>query len=96
LDTAGQDDYQGMLDMWINYSEGFLLVFAINDKESYECLERKRDRILKMKKGQNCPIILVGNKCDLDRERVVTESEAKELAKQWGAGYIETSAIVII
>ena len=32
LDTAGEDDYPQMLDMWINFGEGFLLVFAINDK----------------------------------------------------------------
>ena len=94
LDTAGQDDYQGMLDMWIGFGEGFLLVYAVNDKESFEVLGKKRERILKLKKGQSCPIILVGNKCDLERERVISESEAKELAKSWGAGYIETSATV--
>lgn len=94
MDTAGQDDYQGMLDMWINFGEGFLLVFAVNDRESFECLEKKRDRILKLKKGENCPIVLVGNKCDLEKERVITEVEARELAKSWNAGYIETSATV--
>jgi GTPase SAR1 family protein len=83
-----------MLDMWINFGEGFLLVFAINDYESFECLEKKRDRILKLKKGQNCPIVLVGNKCDLESERVISQNDAKELARQWNAGYIETSATV--
>ena len=34
LDTAGEEDYQNMMDMWISFGEGFLLVFAINDKES--------------------------------------------------------------
>ncbi len=81
--------------MWINFGEGFLLVFAVNDRESFECLEKKRDRILKLKKGQTCPIVLVGNKCDLDeKERKVKESEGKELAKNWSADYIETSAVV--
>ena len=32
LATAGEDDYQNMMDMWISFGEGFLLVFAINDK----------------------------------------------------------------
>lgn len=83
-----------MLDIWINFGEGFLLVFAINDKESFDELEKKRDRIMKLKKGQICPIVLVGNKCDLERDRVVSESAAKDLAKKWGAAYIETSATV--
>jgi small GTP-binding protein len=93
LDTAGQDDYQTMLDMWINFGQGFLLVYAINDRESFDWLNKRRDRILKIKKG-SCPIVMVGNKCDLEEERVVSEEEGKELAKQWGALFIETSAIV--
>ena len=27
LDTAGQDDYQSMLDTWINSADGFILVY---------------------------------------------------------------------
>jgi small GTP-binding protein len=94
LDTAGQDDYQNMLDMWIIFAEGFLLVFAVNDRESFDCLTKKRDRVLKLKKGSICPIVLVGNKCDLQKERSVSEAEAKELARTWNADYIETSAVV--
>ena len=94
MDTAGQDDYQGMLDSWINFAEGFLLVFAINDKDSFESLVTRRDRILKLKKGHNCPIVLVGNKCDLEKERTVSQEEATEVARQWNAKYIETSAAV--
>ena len=41
LDTAGEDDYQNMLDSWINFGDGFLLVFAINDEESFKLLEKK-------------------------------------------------------
>lgn len=96
MDTAGQDDYQGMLDSWINFAEGFLLVFAVNDKDSLDSLVKRRDRILKLKKGLNSPIVLVGNKCDLiGEERKVSNEEANELARQWGAKYIETSATVI-
>ena len=35
LDTAGGDDYQNLMEMWISFGEGFLLVFAINDEESF-------------------------------------------------------------
>jgi small GTP-binding protein len=94
LDTAGQEDYQSMLDTWINFAEGFLLVYAINDKESLERLEKTRDRILKLKKGKVCPIVIVGNKCDLENEREIKEDDAKTIAKQWGALHIETSATV--
>jgi GTPase KRas protein len=85
-----------MLDMWINFGDGFLLVYAVNDKESLEALEKKKERILKAKKGVPCPIVVVGNKCDLERERTVDEQNAKNMAAGWNASYIETSATVFI
>ena len=92
LDTAGEEDYQNMMDMWISFGEGFLLVFAINDKESFNLIKSKRDRILRGKHGVKFPILLVGNKADLENERQVNYSEAKELADKWEIEYIETSA----
>ena len=92
LDTAGEEDYQNMMDMWISFGEGFLLVFAINDKESFNLIKSKRDRILRGKHGVKYPTLLVGNKQDLENERQVNYSEAKEMADKWGIEYIETSA----
>ena len=92
MDTAGEDDYQNMMDMWISFGEGFLLVFAINDKESFELLKGKYTRVMKGKHGIKCPIVLIGNKQDLENERVVQYDEAKKLADSWGIEYMETSA----
>ena len=92
LDTAGEDDYPQMLDMWINYAEGFLLVFAINDKNSFDLIPEKRDHIIKGKQVGSCPMILVGNKQDLTNNREVSYEEAKKLADSWNIDYIETSA----
>ena len=80
------------MDMWISFGEGFLLVFAINDKESFNLLKGKHDRVLKGKHGTKCPILLVGNKQDLENERQVSYAEAKQQADAWGIEYIETSA----
>ena len=92
LDTAGEEDYQNMMDMWISFGDGFLLVFAINDKESFNLMKSKHDRILRGKHGVKYPTLLVGNKQDLENERQVNYSEAKEMADKWGIEYIETSA----
>ena len=92
LDTAGEDDYQKMLDIWISFGEGFLLVFAIDDKESFDILTSKRDRIIKGKHGDVPPMVLVGNKKDLEQARKVSSDEAQKLANSWGIEYIETSA----
>ena len=80
------------MDMWISFGEGFLLVFALNDRESFELLKGKYERVMKGKHGIKCPIILVGNKQDLDKERKITQEEGKQLAQQWNIDYIETSA----
>ena len=44
LDTAGEEDYQNMLDPWISSAKGFILVYAINDTESLEDLKKKNKK----------------------------------------------------
>ena len=80
-----------MFEMWISYGEGFILLFDINDKESFDILESKYNRILKGKHGIEVPIVLVGNRKDLEGERKVSSNEAARLAYSWGIEYIETN-----
>ena len=91
LDTDDKNDLQNKLDMCIAFAEGFLLVFSLNDKQSFDLLNKKRDKILKEKKGNFVPMILVGNKQDLSNERKISYEKAKQLADSWGVEYIETS-----
>ena len=92
LDTAGEEDYQNMLDQWVTSADGFILVFAINDLETFEALPAKVRRIEKNERGK-LPKILVGNKCDLQDERKVTMEQAKAYAESIKAKYYETSAL---
>ena len=91
LDTAGQDDYQGLIDSWIDGGDGFLLVFALNDRDSFNDLDKKKSKIDMVKKKKNYPLILVGNKSDLT-DRAIGRKEAEDKAKLWNAAYFETSA----
>ena len=92
LDTGGKEDYQYKMDSWISFGEGFLLVFEIDEIESFTLLKGKHDLILKEKNVAKCPMLLVGNKQDLEKERKVTYTEAKAQADSWGIEYMETSA----
>ena len=86
-----------MLNLWINAAEGFMLVYAINDRQSFESLKMKYDAIKRNKEAQSQPvtIIVVGNKCDLPKEeRKVSIEEARNLCKIWNVLFIETSALV--
>ncbi len=51
-----------------------------------------REQILRVKNSDDVPIILVGNKCDMDDRRQVSQDEAIVKANEWGISYIETSA----
>ena len=81
-----------MFDMRIKYGEGFLLVFAINDKNSFDLIPQKIERIIKEKHDEAFPMILVGSKQDLTNNREVSYDEAKQSADSWNIDYIETSA----
>jgi GTPase KRas protein len=72
--------------------EGFLLVYSITSRQSFEEIMTFQQQILRVKDKDYFPIIVVGNKCDLERERVVTEQEGEALARQFGCKFIETSA----
>ena len=96
LDTAGQDDYQTMLDTWINSADGFILVYSIDNKESFESTKSRYDRILKLKSGQKISMIIVGNKCDLEEKRQVSREEVEKFCKNHKITFLETSALKVI
>ena len=81
-----------MLDQWISSASGFILVYAINDLETFEALQAKVKRIQK-NEADKLPVVLVGNKCDLKDQRKVTVQQAEEFAKTIGAKFYETSAL---
>ncbi len=96
LDTAGQEEFSAMQDQWMVDGDGFLVVYAINNRQSFEDVAPFRDKIMRCKENDAIPVILVGNKCDLGDEREVDEQEGEELAKSWGAAFVETSAKTMI
>lgn len=92
LDTAGQEDYAAIRDNYFRSGEGFLLVFSITEHESFDVLDEFREQILRVKNAEDVPLILIGNKSDLDDRRQVRRDEATDKATKWGKPYIETSA----
>ena len=52
--------------------EGFLLVFSVTDRTSFEEVSRFHKQILRVKDRDEFPIMLVGNKADLQPQRVVS------------------------
>lgn len=93
LDTAGIEQFGRMRDRYIENGHGFLLVYSIIDQRSFADVKILRDQILKVKKTQReVPILLVGNKIDLEEQRTVFTSDGRSLAIDWLCPFVETSA----
>jgi Ras-related protein R-Ras2 len=81
-----------MREQYMRSGEGFLLVFSLADRRSFEDAARFHKEILRVKDRDEFPVMLVGNKADLDSQRMVTSEEVHVLARQLKAPYIECSA----
>eukprot|EP01121_Diplochlamys_sp_Union-15-3_P016844 TRINITY_DN580_c0_g1_i1.p1 TRINITY_DN580_c0_g1~~TRINITY_DN580_c0_g1_i1.p1 ORF type:complete len:200 (-),score=24.47 TRINITY_DN580_c0_g1_i1:83-682(-) len=92
LDTAGQEEYSAMRDQYIRSGQGFLIVYSIANRRSFEELGEFREAVLRVKDAQSFPMIIVGNKCDLEAQREVSTLEGQELAKSYGCPFVESSA----
>ncbi|KAF7424284.1 Ras GTPase [Pleurotus ostreatus] len=94
LDTAGQEEYGhvAMREQYMRTGEGFLLVYSITSRNSFEEISTFHQQILRVKDQDSFPVIVVANKCDLEYERQVGMNEGRDLAKHFGCKFIETSA----
>jgi small GTP-binding protein len=72
LDTAGQEEYSAMREQYMRTGEGFLLVYSITSRQSFDEILTFQQQILRVKDKDYFPIIVVGNKCDLEHEREVS------------------------
>ncbi len=92
LDTAGQEEFSAMRDQYMRTGQGFLCVYSITSRTSFEEISSFREQILRVKEEEKVPMVLVGNKCDLEDSRVVATSEGADLAKSFGCPFLESSA----
>jgi len=92
LDTAGQEEFNHLRDSHIHHGEGFLLVYSITSRESLEDVHFFHKRITRIKDCLTFPMIVVGNKSDLEAERVVSYEEGQKIADSFSCPFIETSA----
>lgn len=73
--------------------QGFLLVFSITNMNSFYELAELREQIIRIKEDEDIPLVVVGNKSDMEDDRAVPRARAFQLAQSWGQKpYFETSA----
>ena len=89
-DTAGQERFRSVSVNSIRMSDGVILIYDITNEFSYETINTWMENIYQVK-GKDFPVILIGNKCDAVRERVVIKEKGEQLAKQYNISFFETS-----
>ena len=91
-DTCGQEIYRSLISNFYRGASIAVLVYAINDRQSFSSL----DEWIKQIKENGSPDVkffLIGNKKDLEKERVVSFEEGKTLSENYDMSYFnETSA----
>lgn len=90
FDTAGQERFMCINRNLFTRVQGILLLYDISQIKTFEKL---KDWIETIKENSAViPIILVGNKSDLEEYRAVSVEEGKKLATENGFMFIEASA----
>jgi small GTP-binding protein len=90
-DTAGQENFRSITRAYYKNSACALIVYDIARRESFESISSWIEDC-KNSSPKTVFMVLVGNKCDLESNREVTEEEGKELAEKNGMMFFETSA----
>ncbi|CAI2379120.1 unnamed protein product [Moneuplotes crassus] len=106
-DTAGQERHRSMIGTYYRKTAGAVLVYDITDRTSFEncsawIKELQENIPLKPSENlvnksesryeENCKLIIVGNKLDLEEQRCVSVEEGERLAEMNDAAFFETSA----
>jgi len=91
-DTAGREEYSVMREQFMSVVSGFLLVYSITNRKSFEELSTLYEQIRRVKDTNDPVAVLCGNKSDLGDVRQVTTEEAVLLASELNIPFFETSA----
>jgi small GTP-binding protein len=91
FDTAGQERYKSISTNTIQRADGFLIVFSVTDKSSFELVDNWINSIYDRIDIKTKILILAGNKADADNRKVSRE-EAEKYAMSKNIPYFETSA----
>jgi small GTP-binding protein len=91
-DTCGQEVYRSLISSFYKNASLAIIVYAIDDRNSFKDID-SWVKDLKSKASPDIKIIMVGNKNDLEEERIISYEEGKNLANEYKfIEFFETSA----
>lgn len=91
-DTCGQELYRSLITNFYRNSSLAIIVYAINSKESFENIDMWLKE-LRMHANPDAKVFLIGNKIDLENERVIVAEQGLKYSKENGMqSFMEASA----
>ncbi|XP_053270736.1 EF-hand calcium-binding domain-containing protein 4B [Pleuronectes platessa] len=90
-DTAGQERYRSITKQFFRKADGVVVMYDVTVKESYSAVQPWLVNVQEAA-GEGIPVLLIGNKMDMDGEREVSFKEAEQLAYDNKVMFFEVSA----
>ena len=91
-DTCGQEIYRSLISTYYKKASLAFIVYAINDKDSFFNIDNWI-KDLKENSNPDIKIFLIGNKCDLEKERKINQSDGEKICNEYEMDFFfETSA----
>ena len=89
-DTAGEERYKSISPNIIKKAQGIIIMYDITNKLSFDSIPEIMKNILDNKE-ENFPMILTGNKIDLEQQREIAKEEGEKMAEKYGLEFFEIS-----
>jgi len=90
-DTAGQERFNTITTSYYRGAMGIMLVYDITNRKSFESIA-KWLRNIDEHANEDVEKMLLGNKCDMVEQRVITKERGEAIAREHGITFMETSA----
>ena len=91
-DTAGQERYRAITHVYYRGANGAILFYDVTSRKTFDGKMQEWVNEVRAKASQGVPIVVVGNKIDLEDKREVSTDEGRQFAESMGLPFLEISA----
>mmetsp|Transcript_49565 Transcript_49565/g.124622 ORF Transcript_49565/g.124622 Transcript_49565/m.124622 type:complete len:201 (+) Transcript_49565:363-965(+) len=78
IDTAGTEQFKAMRDLYMKDGQAFILVYSITSLGTFNELDEIKTQIMRIQDDEDVPMVLVGNKFDLQDKREVNRDDVNQ------------------
>ena len=94
LDAAGSDYFEPFRPHWVTQSDAIIIVYCITERDTFAKVSQILEQVVEVKgiELNHIPVVIAGNKIDLEVGRQVSTSEGFKLSRKYQVPFFETTA----